>query len=184
MRAEIFGHAADHTGFGSAARYISGEAQSDRCHDACPCRPRGSRQGQAQASFVYWPEVQMRAQSMSAARTSRFYHRLTIPCRVKNHTLRIRVDETPEDREIGPSTKRQRFNRTEHLRQIPPDTHAGRRLKGFRQDSESQHSRFDQSYPHKRVPAYGVDAALLIYIGYAWLSNSVARAKITHALAA
>jgi hypothetical protein len=109
---------------------------------------------------------------------------LTIPCQVKNHTLRIRVDETPEDREIAPSTKRQRFNRTEHLRQIPPDTHAGRRLKGFRQDSESQHSRFDQSYPRKRVPAYGADAALLIYIGYAWLSNSVARAKITHALAA
>ncbi|MFD9506162.1 hypothetical protein [Streptomyces mirabilis] len=118
------------------------------------------------------------------SKRTRFYHRLTIPCRVKNHTLRIRVDETPEDREIDPSTKRQRVNRTEHLRQIPPDTHAGRRLKGFRQDSESQHSRFDQSYPHKRVPAYGADAALLIYIGYAWLSNSVARAKITHALAA
>jgi hypothetical protein len=118
------------------------------------------------------------------SKRTRFYHRLTIPCQMKNHTLRIRVDETPEDREIDPSTKRQRFNRTEHLRQIPPDTHAGRRLKGFRQDSESQHSRFDQSYPHKRVPAYGADAALLIYIGYARLSNSVARAKITHALAA
>ncbi|MEV8310959.1 hypothetical protein AB0P36_27310 [Streptomyces flavidovirens] len=70
------------------------------------------------------------------------------------------------------------FTRTEHLRQVPPDSHAGRRLKGFRQDSESQHSRFDQSYPHKRVPAYGANAALLIYIGYAWLSNSVTRAMI------
>ncbi|MCT9010917.1 hypothetical protein [Streptomyces rhizosphaerihabitans] len=55
---------------------------------------------------------------------------------MKNHTLRIRVDETPEDRETDPSTRRQRFNRTEHLRQIPPDTHADHRLKGFRQDSE------------------------------------------------
>ncbi|MFD3822622.1 hypothetical protein [Streptomyces sp. NPDC058625] len=117
------------------------------------------------------------------SKRTRFHHRLTIPCRVKNHTLRIRVDETPEDREIDPSTKRQRFNRTEHLRQIPPDTHTGRRLKGFRRDSESQHSRFGQGHPHKRVPAYGTNAALLIYIGYAWLSNSVARAKITHALA-
>lgn len=94
------------------------------------------------------------------------------------HTEHIRVDETEEDRQIAPSTGRQRFNRTEHLRQVPPDTHAGRRLKGFRQDSESQHSRFDQSYPHKRVPAYGANAALLIYIGYAWLSNSVTRAMI------
>ncbi len=115
---------------------------------------------------------------------TRFYHRLTIPCRVKKHTMRIRVDETAEDSKIDPSTKRQRFNRTEHLRQVPPDTHAGRRLKGFRQDSESQHSRFDQAYTHERVPAYGANAALLIYLGYAWLSNSVARAKITHALAA
>ncbi|MGY4930510.1 hypothetical protein ACWD7T_05225 [Streptomyces sp. 900116325] len=115
---------------------------------------------------------------------TRFYHRLTIPCRVTNHTTRVRVDETPEDRQIDPSTKRQRFNRAEHLRQVPPDTHAGRRLKGFRQDSESQHSRFDQSYPHKRVPAYGANAGMLIYIGYAWLSNSVARAKINSTVAA
>ncbi|NED11810.1 hypothetical protein G3I33_09930 [Streptomyces sp. SID9124] len=110
------------------------------------------------------------------AAATRFYHRLEIPCNRGNHYLRIRVDETKEDREIDPSTKKARFNRTEHLRQIPPDTPAGRRLKGFRQDSESQHSRFDQSYPHKRVPAYGAHAALLIYIGFAWVSNSIARA--------
>ncbi|WP_432001867.1 hypothetical protein [Streptomyces sioyaensis] len=108
----------------------------------------------------------------------RYYHRVTIQCPMDIHTEHIRVDETEEDRQIDPSTGRQRFNRTEHLRQVPPDTHAGRRLKGFRQDSESQHSRFDQSYPHKRVPAYGANAALLIYIGYAWLSNSVTRAMI------
>lgn len=107
---------------------------------------------------------------------SRFYHRLTIPCSRGDHEFRIRVDETSEDREIDPSTKKPRFNRTEHLRQIPPDTPAGRRLKGFRQDSESNHSRFDQAYPHKRVPAYGADGGLLIYIGYAWVNNSITRA--------
>ncbi|MFE8963016.1 hypothetical protein [Streptomyces iakyrus] len=106
---------------------------------------------------------------------TRYYHRLTIPCRAKDHTLRIRVDETEDDRQIDPTTGKKRFNRTEHLRQVPPDTPAGRRLKGFRQDSESTHSRFDQSYPHKRVPAYGANGALLIYIGYAWLNNSVTR---------
>ncbi|WP_405491874.1 hypothetical protein [Streptomyces sp. NBC_00096] len=114
----------------------------------------------------------------------RFYHRVTINCPRRIHTERIRVDETDEDRQIDPSTSRQKFNRTEHLRQVPPDTHAGRRLKGFRQDSESQHSRFDQAYPHKRVPAYGANAALLIYIGSAWLSNSVTRAMNAIALAA
>lgn len=107
---------------------------------------------------------------------TRFYQRIEIACPHGAHHTRIRVDETKEDREMDPSTKRQRFNRTEHLRQIAPATPAGRRLKGFRQDSESQHSRFDQAYPHKRVPAYGADAALLIYLGYAWMSNSIARA--------
>ncbi|MGW0309952.1 hypothetical protein [Streptomyces flavidovirens] len=87
----------------------------------------------------------------------RFYHRMTIPCPVEEHTIRIRVDETADDRQATPAP-------------------AGRRLKGFRQDSESTHSRFDQSYPHKRVPAYGAKAALLICIGYAWLNNSVSRA--------
>ncbi|MFI6940382.1 hypothetical protein ACIBI4_14005 [Streptomyces sp. NPDC050418] len=106
----------------------------------------------------------------------RFYQRIEIPCKGLTHHTRVRVDETKEDREIDATTKRQRFNRTEHLRQIAPGTPAGKRLKGFRQDSESQHSRFDQSYPHERVPAYGAIGALLVYIGYAWVSNSIARA--------
>ncbi|MFD4243726.1 hypothetical protein ACFWP3_19325 [Streptomyces sp. NPDC058525] len=109
-------------------------------------------------------------------KSTRFYHRITIPCPENSHTLRIRVDETDEDRQIDPKTKRRRFNRTEHLRQVPPGTPAARRLKGFRQDSESIHSRFDQAYPHERVPAYGARGALLIYIGYAWMSNSITRA--------
>ncbi|OAH15177.1 hypothetical protein [Streptomyces jeddahensis] len=108
--------------------------------------------------------------------SARFYHRISIDCPIKTHTLRIRVDETEEDRQMDPKTRKKRFNRTEHLRQVPPDTPAGRRLKGFRQDSESLHSRFDQSYPHKRVPAYGARGALLIYLGYAWLNNSITRA--------
>lgn len=109
-------------------------------------------------------------------KSTRFYHRITIPCPTKTHQIRIRVDETDEDRQVDPKTKKQRFNRTEHLRQVPPSTPAGRRLKGFRQDSESIHSRFDQAYPHERVPAYGARGALLIYLGYAWLNNSITRA--------
>ncbi|MFE7264938.1 hypothetical protein ACFU9B_23150 [Streptomyces sp. NPDC057592] len=108
---------------------------------------------------------------------TRFYHRITTPCSTKQHKVRIRVDETEDDRQVDPTTRKKRFNRTEHLRQVPPDTPAGLRLKGFRQDSESAHSRFDQSYPLERVPAYGAKAALLIYIGYAWLNNSLTRAR-------
>ncbi|MFF5802542.1 hypothetical protein [Streptomyces sp. NPDC012746] len=153
-------------------------------HDLYVVEGRVCKRLLADNGTTYYTPLPVEELERRESRRTRFYHRLVIPCQVEDHVLRIRVDETSEDREIDPSTKRQRFNRTEHLRQIPPDTHAGRRLKGFRQDSESQHSRFDQSYPHKRVPAYGANAALLIYIGYAWLSNSVARAKITHALAA
>lgn len=104
---------------------------------------------------------------------------MSSPTPTKTHQLRIRVDETDEDRQVDPKTKKQRFNRTEHLRQVPPSTPAGRRLKGFRQDSESLHSRFDHAYPHERVPAYGARGALLIYLGYAWLNNSITRALNT-----
>lgn len=133
---------------------------------------------------LYTPLPEEELERRKGKTSTRFYHRFTIPCPREKHTLRIRADETNEDREIDPSTKRQRFNRTEHLRQVPPATYAGRRIKGFRQDSESQHSRFDQAYPHGRVPAYGANGAFLIYIGYAWLNNSIARAVTSHQAAA
>ncbi|MEO3850315.1 hypothetical protein ABGB09_22275 [Streptomyces sp. B8F3] len=66
-----------------------------------------------------------------------------------------------------------KFNRTEHLRQVPPFTLLGGRLKGFRQDSESSNCTLDYSHRDNRLPAYGADGALLIYIGYAWMINSI-----------
>lgn len=105
---------------------------------------------------------------------SRFYHVLEIPCRCGPHTERIPVYETREDQSLDPRTKRPRCNRTEHLRIIPPGTEAGERLIGFRQDSESKFSTLDETHRLRRIPAYGADGALLIYIGYAWAKNSVA----------
>ncbi|MGW7362055.1 hypothetical protein ACWGI8_01195 [Streptomyces sp. NPDC054841] len=138
-------------------RYQDGPCTHDLyVAEARICERRITVDGQTHYTPLRVEELECRA-----GKRTRFYHRLTIPCAVKPHTVRIRVDETEEDRQMDPVSKRQRFNRTEHLRQVPPDTPAGKRLKGFRQDSESQHSRFDQSYPHKRVPAYGADAALL-----------------------
>jgi hypothetical protein len=105
---------------------------------------------------------------------SRFYHVLEIPCRYGPHTERIPVYETREDQALDPRMKRPRFNRTEHLRIIPPETEAGKRLIGFRQDSESTFSTLDETHRLRRIPAYGADGALLVYIGYAWAKNSVA----------
>ncbi|MFC5027869.1 hypothetical protein ACQFX6_17390 [Streptomyces sp. DSM 41987] len=105
---------------------------------------------------------------------TRFYHVLEMPCRNGPHVERIPVYETREDRSLDPRTKRMRFNRAEHLRIIPPATAAGNRLIGFRQDSESGFSTLDETHRLRRIPAYGADGALLIYIGYAWAKNSVA----------
>ncbi|MGW0580717.1 Mu transposase C-terminal domain-containing protein [Streptomyces sp. NPDC002920] len=49
---------------------------------------------------------------------------------------------------------------------------AGRRIHGFRQDSESNHSRFDQAYPHKRLtdsPAAEVPRATLTAVAQPWV---------------
>lgn len=162
----------------SLERYQDGPCKHDLyVAEARVCERHISVGGQTHYTPLPVDELECRQ-----GKRTRFYHRITIPCSTKRHTIRIRVDETEDDRQIDPTTRKQRFNRTEHLRQVPPDTPAGRRLKGFRQDSESTHSRFDQSYPHKRVPAYGAKAALLVYIGYAWLNNSVTRAMNHHAL--
>jgi hypothetical protein len=77
------------------------------------------------------------------------------------HTELIAVYETEEDCAIDTRTKRMKFNRTEHLRQIPPDTHYGDRLLGMRQDSESSNSTLDYSHWEKRIPMYGAEGALL-----------------------
>ncbi|MFC1431005.1 hypothetical protein ACEZDB_10110 [Streptacidiphilus sp. N1-3] len=103
----------------------------------------------------------------------RFYHVIEIPCSSGEHTMRIRVYATEEDREIGAGGQGGKFNRTEHLRQVPPETPAGRRLLGFRQDSKSTNSRLDQAFPHERLPAYGSKAGLLIVIGFAWAQNAL-----------
>ncbi|RDG38007.1 hypothetical protein DVH02_11725 [Streptomyces corynorhini] len=107
----------------------------------------------------------------------RFYHLVEIPCPHGPHHELIPVYETHEDRAPDPRTQRPRFNRTEHLRQIPPATDYGARYLGFRQDSESLHSTLDFTHHDKRVPAYGTDGALLVFIGLAWVINSIARAR-------
>ncbi len=133
----------------SLQRFVKGPCR----HDLYVVEGRVCKRLLADDGTTYYTPLCVQELERRESRRTRFHHRLVIACQVEDHVLRIRVDETSEDREIDPSTKRQRFNRTEHLRQIPPDTHASRRLKGFRQDSESQRSRFDQSYPSRNMPA-------------------------------
>lgn len=104
----------------------------------------------------------------------RIYHVVEIPCGKQVHVLRIPVYETKADQKIDPRTRRMVFNRTEYLRIIPPETDAGRRLLGFRQDSESGNSNLDLSFRLERMPAYGAAGALLTFIGFAWVANSIA----------
>ncbi|WP_232788927.1 hypothetical protein [Streptomyces odonnellii] len=161
----------------SLQRYEKTHKDNRKCsHDLFTVEGRICQRHFTVDGETYYTPLPVEELERRKQKKSRFYHRLVIPCSRGDHELRIRVDETKEDREIDPSSKKPRFNRAEHLRQIPPDTPAGRRLLGFRQDSESIHSRFDQAYPHERVPAYGANAGLLIYIGYAWVNNSITRA--------
>ncbi|WP_098008703.1 hypothetical protein [Streptomyces sp. sk226] len=115
----------------------------------------------------------------SGVNSHRFYHAVEIHCRNGPHIELIPVYETKEDRSLDPRTKRPKFNRCEHLRQIPPDTDLGDRLKGFRQDSESTNCTLDYSHWDKCLPAHGAPGALLIYLGFAWMINSIALGTVS-----
>lgn len=110
----------------------------------------------------------------------RIYHVVEIPCGEEVHVRRIPVYETRADQKIDPRTHRMAFNRTEYLRIIPPETDAGRRLLGFRQDSESGNSNLDLALRLERMPIYGAVGALLTFIGFAWVTNSIALAWGRH----
>ncbi|MER6389742.1 hypothetical protein ABT236_14840 [Streptomyces sp. NPDC001523] len=148
----------------------------DCTHDIYATAGRAcERQITVNGKTMYSP-LPVRELEVRAGNTWRFYHRVEIPCRHGAHTERIPVYETQEDQRIDPRTKRKKFNRTEHLRQVPPNTDYGDRLLGFRQDSESGNCTLDYSHRDNRVPAYGAQAALLVYLGFAWMINSISLA--------
>ncbi|MFB8394036.1 hypothetical protein [Streptomyces yangpuensis] len=148
----------------------------DCTHDIYATAGRAcERQITVNGKTMYSP-LPVRELEVRSGNTWRFYHRVEIPCRHGAHTERIPVYETQKDQRIDPRTKRKKFNRTEHLRQVPPNTDYGDRLLGFRQDSESGNCTLDYSHRDNRVPAYGAQAALLVYLGFAWMINSISLA--------
>lgn len=154
------------------------ECQYEKCtHDVYAAVGRScERQITVDGKTIYNPLPVREFIARYGKKGWRFYHQIEIPCRNGPHTELIPVYETEDDRAIDPRTKRKRFNRTEHLRQIPPGTHHGDRLLGFREDSESSNSSLDYSHRDRRVPMYGAEGALLGYLGYAWVNNSIALA--------
>ncbi|WP_234363794.1 MULTISPECIES: hypothetical protein [unclassified Streptomyces] len=153
----------------------------DHCiHDVYAAAGRScERHISVDGQTVYTPLPVRELPMRSGVNSHRFYHAVEIHCRNGPHIELIPVYETKEDRSLDPRTKRPKFNRCEHLRQIPPNTDLGDRLKGFRQDSESTNCTLDYSHWDKRLPAYGAPGALLIYLGFAWMINSIALGTVS-----
>ncbi|MGQ0803513.1 MAG: transposase [Actinomycetota bacterium] len=82
-------------------------------------------------------------------------------------TLRVRLDTTDEDRAKG-------FNRSEHLRAIPPSDPDYQRLYPRRSDAESINRALDDSCWLNRAHSVGRERQLVNLIGYALAVNSLA----------
>jgi hypothetical protein len=95
---------------------------------------------------------------------------LRLPC---GHEVRERLDTTDDDTARG-------FNRSEHLRAIPPayeDEYKA--MYHWRPDSESGNSRLDRCFTatDKRMPAYLPHRQDLIMLGFGLWQNSQSRAR-------
>lgn len=114
-----------------------------------------------------------RLERRANADAHRWYHVLEIPCaRHGSHTHRVRLDQTEED-------KKQRFNRSEYLRQIPPGTAAFEDVYGNRPDIESLNALLDATWRFKRIIAYGAARQTLAVLGFASAHNAIARHAYT-----
>lgn len=107
----------------------------------------------------------------------RFYLELTIPCPVNDddeagtkgsHSYRLPLVQTDEDTAKG-------FNRSEYLRQLPPDTKGYARTYGRRPPAESDNSQREARYLFGRLPAYGHDQQALIMLLGSLMENSTSR---------
>lgn len=91
-------------------------------------------------------------------------------------TVRVRLDTTDEDR-------RRNFNRTEHLRAIPPGDPDYQRLYARRADAESINRALDDTCWLGRAHSAGRERQLLNLLGYAIAVNSLALHRHRRALA-
>jgi hypothetical protein len=99
--------------------------------------------------------------------TWRFYGEYRIPDDLGGGDVRVRLDQTDEDR-------RTKFNRTEHLRPFPPSDGDYKRLYPRRADAESINRALDDSMWLGRAHSVGAKRQLVDLLGFAMMINSLA----------
>ncbi len=108
--------------------------------------------------------------------TWRFYGEYRVPHDLGGGELRVRFDQTDEDR-------RREFNRTEHLRAFPPSDADYKRLYPRRADAESINRALDDSMWLGRAHSVGAKRQLIDLLGFAMMVNSLALHRRREALA-
>ena len=105
--------------------------------------------------------------------TWRWYGTFDVPAEHGGGTVLLRHDTTDEDR-------RRKFNRTEHVRPIPPADPDYQRLYPRRADSESINRALDDSLWLGRAHSVGGRRQLVDLLGFAIAVNSVALYRARH----
>ncbi len=104
---------------------------------------------------------------INADGTYRWYGEHEVPESSGGGIVRVRLDQTDEDRRRG-------FKRTEHLRPIPPGDDDYRRLYPRRPDIESINRALDDSLWLERAHSVGHARQLVDLMGYVLRLNSIA----------
>ena len=97
----------------------------------------------------------------------RLYNVYQVPEGHGGGTIRLRLDQTDHDRDIG-------FNREEHLRVIPPDDPDHAVVYGRRNDTESGNRLLDDSMLRERAHTVGWRRQLINVTCWAAVRNAVA----------
>ncbi|HEX7168602.1 MAG TPA: hypothetical protein VF230_16595 [Acidimicrobiales bacterium] len=105
--------------------------------------------------------------------TWRWYGTFALPDELGGSEILVRLDTTDEDR-------CRKFNRTEHLRPIPPADADYRRLYPRRSDAESINRSLDDSLWLRRAHSVGARRQLVDLLGFAIAVNSVALFRARH----
>ena len=109
--------------------------------------------------------------------TWRWYGEYEVPPTSGGGSIRLRLDRTDEDERTG-------FNRTEHVRPIPPGDPDYRRLYPRRADSESINRGLDDSHYLARAHSVGQARQRLDLLGFAIMVNALARSRPAQRLGA
>ena len=100
----------------------------------------------------------------------RWYNHYQLPDHHGGGTITVRLHATDDD-------TRRKFNRTENVRPIPADDPDFARLYPRRNDAESINRNLDDTLWLRRAHSLGHQRQTLNLLGYALMTNSLARAR-------